>query len=431
MQKESNTTDDSKTANSKPKKQDKKSSNSQTVKTSAKTSEKPTKKIASKKSSVDEVSKKVETPKTEKNPSSKKTFDLSQKLYIIINILLFPIAYVSLSLYNFSSLTFLGLLILGLVFAISGAATQVINSNKSLKLNSLLVFLTLIFITLIVLFSTGIKIIQEQELQINLFAALVSLLSFLGLWAFYFLLKAQIEAKENFNLADLMIVQRIFKGPSLIFSLIVAALLTASLLGMLSSLNQSELSWLSDKFLKRGIIPPITLFFFFWGALLLLGKFFELRQYSNIMNKKLETNQENNFKNSKSLKAIFFQTLQKFKDKSSFESNNSLLDVIWQKSYNFYEIPKYINWSIPLLGFIGTVLGISLSSAGIQKIISSEDGLTSSSASLGEALAPLGIAFDTTLIALSLSIVLALIHTLIEKWENAFIDKIHIYLNND
>ena len=65
-----------------------------------------------------------------------------------------------------------------------------------------------------------------------------------------------------------------------------------------------------------------------------------------------------------------------------------------------YLLPRYLGWAVPILGFIGTVFGISEAAEGIRGIISSDFGLSTLSSELSRAIAPLGIAFDTTLIAL-------------------------------
>ena len=97
--------------------------------------------------------------------------------------------------------------------------------------------------------------------------------------------------------------------------------------------------------------------------------------------------------------------------------------MLWKKSADFYIVPRYINWAIPILGFIGTVLGISLAADGIQSIIGSNQNFSQLSTNLGQAISPLGIAFDTTLIALSLSVLLMLFQTVLQKWEdNLLID---------
>ena len=65
---------------------------------------------------------------------------------------------------------------------------------------------------------------------------------------------------------------------------------------------------------------------------------------------------------------------------------------------NSYASVRFIAWLIPILGFIGTVLGISLAIAGFPELF------RSGSDTLGDQLGPittnLGVAFDTTLLAL-------------------------------
>ena len=115
----------------------------------------------------------------------------------------------------------------------------------------------------------------------------------------------------------------------------------------LSVADTQVLSIFAVKFLNRGIIPPVTLTLFFWGLLLFIGKWFavskEMRKF---------VNNNSNFhiaynKNAKSLK-----------------QKELLSSIIWQQFESFYTLPRYINWAIPILGFIGTVLGISLATQG-------------------------------------------------------------------
>ena len=65
---------------------------------------------------------------------------------------------------------------------------------------------------------------------------------------------------------------------------------------------------------------------------------------------------------------------------------------------NSYASVRFIVWLIPIMGFIGTVLGISLAIAGFPELF------RSGSDTLGDQLGPittnLGVAFDTTLLAL-------------------------------
>ena len=93
------------------------------------------------------------------------------------------------------------------------------------------------------------------------------------------------------------------------------------------------------------------------------------------------------------------------------------LALLWRRYEESYLLPRYISWAVPILGFIGTVLGISLAADGIRRIIGSDTGISGLSSDLSGAIAPLGIAFDTTLIALSLSVVLTLFLSLVQRDE--------------
>lgn len=182
-------------------------------------------------------------------------------------------------------------------------------------------------------------------------------------------------------------------GPSLLMSFAVSVMLSVYLLFALGLLGErvEALAPLADKFVGRGLIPPITLTFFCWAALILASKWGLLRIGS----------------------------------KHHLESlSDEQIAVLWQHSAESYLIPKYLNWSIPILGFIGTVLGISLAADGIRRVLAGSQGAAQMSSDLGQVIAPLGIAFDTTLIALSLSIVLTLLQTLQQRDEDRLLNSL-------
>lgn len=192
-------------------------------------------------------------------------------------------------------------------------------------------------------------------------------------------------------------------APSIINTLCIAVIVVGAFMAFLSS---TEIGWLdvvAIKFLDRGIIPPITLSLFFWGGLLLFSKWLMMQLEMDRFNRKQ--------------RSAFYLTYEHAKQNKITRSH--VIEVLWQQFEAFYAIPRYINWAMPILGFIGTVLGISLATQGLGVILKNqESGLEQL---LASALTPLGIAFDTTLIALSLSIVLALMQTLLYRWEERHI----------
>ncbi len=89
---------------------------------------------------------------------------------------------------------------------------------------------------------------------------------------------------------------------------------------------------------------------------------------------------------------------------------NSSLELIAHRVELRYAMIRYIVWVIPTFGFIGTVLGISGGLTGLTEI-DTETG------NLDPVLAHLGLAFNTTLVALVLSAILVFLLHLVERRE--------------
>jgi biopolymer transport protein ExbB/TolQ len=77
------------------------------------------------------------------------------------------------------------------------------------------------------------------------------------------------------------------------------------------------------------------------------------------------------------------------------------------QSYGFIRI---IIWAIPILGFLGTVIGITIAIANLNPQQLEQ--------SLPEVTAGLGVAFDTTALALGLSMVLMFFQVVVDKYED-------------
>ena len=198
-------------------------------------------------------------------------------------------------------------------------------------------------------------------------------------------------------------------GPSLYLTMVSALILcSAALLAMEWLEGVAEwAAMITPRFLDREIIPPLTMFLFFWGVLLLLSKWwntFYLRLSISRWESGVPINERSNLDRIRNV----MNDANKFEDQMRF---------LWRRHDESYLLPRYISFATPVLGFIGTVLGISLAADGIRKIIGTDSGLSGLSNELGSAIAPLGIAFDTTLIALSLSVALTLLLALVQRSE--------------
>lgn len=86
-----------------------------------------------------------------------------------------------------------------------------------------------------------------------------------------------------------------------------------------------------------------------------------------------------------------------------------------------YAVPRVAVWAIPLFGFIGTVLGISAAVAGFAGFLQQAEEIEQIKQGIGGVTTGLAVAFDTTLLALALSVVVMLPLVLLERMERRLI----------
>ena len=96
-----------------------------------------------------------------------------------------------------------------------------------------------------------------------------------------------------------------------------------------------------------------------------------------------------------------------------------------------YTLIKGFIWAIPVLGFIGTVLGLSEAIGGFGKVVSQGADLDKLKDSLGGVTAGLSIAFETTLIALIFALIIQLVLTMLKKREEDFLDECSDYCHRN
>lgn len=92
-----------------------------------------------------------------------------------------------------------------------------------------------------------------------------------------------------------------------------------------------------------------------------------------------------------------------------------------------YGLLSGIIWVIPILGFIGTVVGLSGAIGGFGAVLNTDASVSSLRESLAPVTSNLGIAFDTTFVALVLAMVVQLLMTLLRKREETFLDACRDY----
>ena len=84
-------------------------------------------------------------------------------------------------------------------------------------------------------------------------------------------------------------------------------------------------------------------------------------------------------------------------------------------------------WAIPILGFIGTVLGLSIAIGEFGSVMSAAGQADALLPALRKVTAGLGVAFDTTLEALVAALIIQLLITFLRKAEQQFLDQCSEY----
>lgn len=95
-----------------------------------------------------------------------------------------------------------------------------------------------------------------------------------------------------------------------------------------------------------------------------------------------------------------------------------------------YALVSGFVWAIPVLGFIGTVLGLSDAIGDFAKVLDKADDISQIKTSLRSVTGGLSTAFETTLVALVAALAIQLLLTFLKKSEQEFLDSCSEYCTN-
>jgi len=181
----------------------------------------------------------------------------------------------------------------------------------------------------------------------------------------------------------------------------------------------------------EGIIQFITVLAFCWAIIMLGAKKRKIKWESGALKLDLLPEDEHrvllpDFINELRIslterkewqESIFIKTLHractKFRANKSTQETMDVVKIQSEMDLNFmessYGIIRYLAWSIPSIGFIGTVIGISGALANADEAVAGD---------ISAVTTMLGTAFDTTLVSLFLSLLLMFqIHRIQQKEE--------------
>ena len=224
-------------------------------------------------------------------------------------------------------------------------------------------------------------------------------------------------------------------------------LASGTLLGLfLWYLASPNWAWGHTLLHERGIIQPISMVLggmvagYVFSKLLLLAKEMrrerktELPPFPSITTNKDELatvlqilEKQNGIlaRRFKELVRVWRVTGSGGKVEAALENDTEAYDLAQQSSY---ALPRILVWSIPVLGFIGTVMGIGESVSGFQSFLSKADDIDVLREGLVNVTSGLGTAFDTTFLALLISVIVVFPLTFIERAEQRLLTKIDLFL---
>lgn len=237
-------------------------------------------------------------------------------------------------------------------------------------------------------------------------------------------------------------------NPNMWVALSIGAVLTAAWFGIMFALPSG--SYLRSLFAERGWVNYMETFFFCWAVGILYLKVQKLRHqksalYLDVLPVELgsEINSQNvaNFIDnlyalpSRLRDSMMVNRIRKGLELFEVRHNNgevagmmsSQSDIDSARIGGSYALLKVFLWAIPILGFIGTVLGLSQAIGAID--LSDVSDVNKIIGSIGNVTSGLGTAFDTTLLGLVLAMILNFPMNTVAKAEDDNLNGIDAFCN--
>lgn len=126
-----------------------------------------------------------------------------------------------------------------------------------------------------------------------------------------------------------------------------------------------------------------------------------------------------------SLIELWSETYSSAKVTDRLDTDTEAFDLAQQNSY---ALPRILVWAIPILGFLGTVIGIGSAVGQFDTFLSKADDIDALRDGLANVTGGLGTAFDTTFLALSISLIVMLPLAAVERQEQRLLTQIDLFL---
>ncbi|SKB04319.1 MotA/TolQ/ExbB proton channel family protein [Prosthecobacter debontii] len=247
-------------------------------------------------------------------------------------------------------------------------------------------------------------------------------------------------------------------NPSLFGSLSIGVIATLAWYGILfpfgvgayNSPAVNTMDYIHDLFYERTWVNYTETFFFFWAVGILWLKMKKLRHQKDAMFLDIlptDISQEVNSQNvsqfidhlyglpSRLRDSMMVNRIRKGLELFEVRQNNGEVSGMLDAQSNIdgariggsYSLVKVFLWAIPILGFIGTVLGLSQAIGSMD--LTNVSDMDKIMASIGNVTSGLGTAFDTTLLGLVLAMFLNFPMNALSKAEDDNLNNIDAFCN--
>jgi hypothetical protein len=203
-----------------------------------------------------------------------------------------------------------------------------------------------------------------------------------------------------------------------------------------------------------GWVPIVEVFLFFWAGGMLVQKWLKIRRqqrgllYDVLPTELGETITLGNldrfvshirslpkeaagsFLVTRCLRGLeHFRVRKSAPDTATMLSSQSDIDASnVDSSYTMFHV---FIWAIPILGFLGTVIGVSSAVGGFTGTLESSSDIGALKEGLKSITSGLGTAFDTTLVALSMAMILTFPVSALQKYEGDILGQVDEYTNEN
>lgn len=225
---------------------------------------------------------------------------------------------------------------------------------------------------------------------------------------------------------------------------LLGGLLTASFFGLLQIPALRD-SMFADVFLNRGPTQYAVVFLFFWSLAILTIKWLKLRLQWKSLDVRVIPNEPGFTLSTATVGRVLDHIHDCVDDPRHFVLFNRIVvalanlrnlghvgdvdDILRSQASQdesametSYALVQGFVWAIPVLGFIGTVLGLSGAIGEFSGVLGGAEDISQITSALKGVTGGLATAFDTTLVALVAALCIQMVMTVLKKEEEEFLD---------